>query len=158
MKFDPATGIIELTPGLNIGPGMTRKDLLAMNVKWEDWTEVDGVPRAMRALINLLNKGINPKTILIVHVDIANKPIAFWDIAPWDLTGCTQNRPEGKCTKRMRAWFKAMSGIALPLGRGWGRIDASYDPWNQSSGVVCNYRERFATDEQWFEFRRNNEF
>ena len=48
----------------------------------------------MRALINLPNKEINPKTILVVHVEIANRPIAFWDIAPWDLTDCSQNRPE----------------------------------------------------------------
>ena len=158
MKLDPESGIIELTHELVLRPRMTRQDILAMNVEWENWAVIDDVPRAFRTIIKLPNKGISPKTIVIVYVGLDNRPLAFWDIAAWDLAEGTQSRPEGKCTKRMRAWFKETFGVGLPLKRNWGHIDASYDPWNQSAGVICNYRERFSSEEDWTQYKKENKY
>lgn len=158
MKFDTNTGIIEFTPKLILRPGITRKEIKSMNANWEDWSIIDGAPRALRCLINMPNKGISKKTVLIVHAGIDDRPLAFWDVAPWDLADGSQNRPEGKYTKRMRAWFKEMFNTNLPAGGEWGHIDSSYDPWNQSTGIICNYRERFNTEKEWLEYRSNNNF
>ena len=156
MKIDSETGIIELTPVLALRRGMTRRELLSINVGWEEWDVVDNIPWSFRTIIKLPNKGISPKTILVVHIGLDNRPLTFWDMAPWDLIEGTQSRPEGKCTKRMRAWFKETFGTDLPLKREWGHINANFDPWNQSTTVTCNYRERFDTDEQWSEYKKNN--
>lgn len=158
MKIDPETGIMEFRPDLILYPGMTRTDILSINVDWEDWNVIDDIPRAFRTIIKLPNKGIGPKTILIVYVGLNNRPLAFWDVAPWDIAGGSQNRPEGKSTKRMRTWFKEMCGINLPLKREWGHVDASFDPWNQTAGVVCTYKERFGSDEEWVEYKKNNKY
>jgi hypothetical protein len=158
MRFDPTTGSIEFPCGLVLRRGMTRQQILSSNTKWEDWTVIEGVPHAFRALIDLPNKGLSSKTILIAHVGTDTSPLAFWDIAPWDIADGAQNRPEGKYTKRMRLWFQETFGEILPLGGDWGNIDASYDPWNQSTGVICNYRERFATNKDWLEYRCRNKF
>lgn len=157
MKFDQNTGKLDLFPGLCIRRGMTSKDVLATSAKWEDWAVVYGVPQAMRTIINLPNEEISQKTILIVYVSQYNNPITFFDIAPWDLTEGIQNRPEGKYTKRMRNWFKTMFKVSLPCCGDWGHIDASYDHCNQSTGIICNFRERFLDDDDWNLYKiRNN--
>jgi hypothetical protein len=158
MKFDPHTGSIEFAEGLYLRRGMTRSEVLGTTAKWEDWIVIDDIPRAFRALINLPNKNIGASTILIVYVGIPDRPIAFWDLAPWDLTDGVQNRPEGKYTKRIRIWFEDMFKTKLPVGGDWGHIDASYDPHNQSVGIICNYRERFPTDTDWHDYRKRNKF
>ena len=119
---------------------MTRAEILALDLKWEEWIVVDDVPYAFRALINLPNKGISKKSVLIVRVGLGVHPITSWNLAPWDLIDGKQSRPEGKHTKRMRAWFFELFGVQLPFQGPWGQIDSSYDPHNQSTTVVCNYR------------------
>jgi len=158
MKIDPDTGIIEFLPELILRPGMNRREILALDVGWEDWNVVDNVPWAFRAIIKLPNKTISPKTILIVYVGLDDRPLAFWDVTPWDLVNGKQNRPEGKCTRRLRAWFKESVNVSLPIKKKWGHVDASFDPWNQTGGVVCNYRERFNSDEEWSEYKKNNKY
>jgi len=158
MKIDPESGVVEFNREIILRPRMTRSDILSINTKWEEWTIVDNIPRAFRTIIELPNKGMSSKTILIVHVGLENRPMAFWDVAPWDITEGAQSRPEGKCTKRMRSWFNEAFKTKLPLKKEWGHIDASYDPWNQSTGVVCNYREGFSSDEEWSEYKKNNNY
>lgn len=157
-SFDKNTGSINLTPELSIDRGMTRQDILEKAVNWESWNVIDGVASAYRTIIKLPHKNISSKTIVIVHVGTSNSPIAFWDIAPWDLASGVQSRPEGKYTKLTRKWFFDVFHVNLPFGSEWGYIDASYDHWNQSAGVVCNYREGFETHKEWSEFRRENKF
>lgn len=158
MRIDPESGVIELTNELVLRPRMTREGIMALNVEWEDWVVFDGIPRAFRTIVKLPNKGISPKTIVIVYVGLENRPLAFWHIAAWDLVEGPQSRPEGKYTKRMRAWFTEMFGVKLPLKRDWGHIDATYDPWNQTAGIVCNYRERFSSDEEWSKYKKENRY
>lgn len=157
-SFDKNTGEICLTPELRIRRGMSRKDILAMAVNWEDWILIDGIPSAYRTIFNLPNRHMSPKTILIVHVGTLDVPLAFWSIVPWDLVDGAQKRREGKNTKISRKWFLEMFNSTLPTGGDWGDIDASYDHWNQTVKVVCNYRERFKTDKEWKEYRRENKF
>lgn len=158
MKFDTKTGTIELADELSLHRGMTRKEILKTSATWEDWIVVEGVPHSIRTIIKLPNKKISAKTILIVHVSPNEYPLAMWDIAPWDLAQGVQNRPEGKCTKRMRKWFLEMFDVQLPCGGDWGHVDASYDPWNQSTGVICNYRDGFESEDEWDKYRKENQF
>jgi hypothetical protein len=156
MKIDPKSGIIEITSELILCPRMMRRDFLSINIEWEDWDIVDNIPRSFRTIIKLPNKGISPKTVLVVHGGLDDRPITFWDLAPWDLMEGTQSRPNGKHTKRMRNWFKDAFGVGLPLKREWGHVDAYFDPWNQTASVICNYRERFDSDAKWSEYKKNN--
>lgn len=158
MRFDPKSGEIELTKEIRLRRGMTRKEVLSLKAQWEEWMVVDGIASGFRTVLNLPNKGISPKTILIVYVGLDPDPITFWDLGPWDLVDGQQSRPEGKYTKRMRTWFFEAFNVKLPAGGDWGHIDASHDPWNSSTAVVCNYRERFDSDGDWQEYRRNNKF
>lgn len=158
MNIDVDSGVIEFTREIVLRRGMTRRDILALDIEWQEWTVIKNVPSAFRAIINLPNKGITSKTILIVRVGEDNRPLTSWDVAPWDLTEGKQSRPEGKSTKRMRSWFKDTFEIGLPLKRDWGHVDASYDPWNQSTGVICNYREAFSSEMEWSEYKINNAY
>lgn len=158
MKIDSKTGVMEFTSELVLQPGMTRSQILSLNVEWEEWTIIDNIPRSFRTIFQLTNKGANSKNILVVYVGTENRPISFWDLGPWNGADGEQNRPEGKYTKKMRIWFKSISGVDIPLKREWGHIDASFDPWNQSAGVICNYRERFESDEEWSRYKKNNKF
>lgn len=158
MKIDADSGIIEITPELAIHPGITRSDLFSMDVKWEEWDVVDNIARSFRTIFKLPNKKISPKTLLIVHIGLDDLPVTFWTLAPWDLVDGTQSRPEGKYTKRMRVWFKESFDVKLPLKREWGHIDAYFDPWNQTASVICNYRERFDSDERWRQYKKDNNY
>lgn len=158
MKLNSQTGVIEFASNIILRPGMNRNDLLSINVDWEEWEIVENSVISFRTIFKLPNKGMSPKTILIAYVGEESEPLAFWKIAPWDRLDGTQNRPEGKCTKRIRTWFKDMSGITIPLRKEWGHIDASFDPWNQSATIVCNYRERFGLDEEWSQYKRENKY
>jgi hypothetical protein len=158
MKLDPESGVIEFTSKIVLRPGMTRDDILSIDTNWQEWNVIKNIPRAFRSIINLPNQGISPKTILIVYVGLEERPLAFWDVAPWDMAEGTQNRPEGKYNKRMRAWFETMFCTKLPLKKNWGHIDASFDAWNQSGGIICNYRERFDSDERWERYKKNNNY
>jgi hypothetical protein len=158
MNLDLKSGVIKITPKMILRPEMTRNDILEIDVGWQDWNIIDGTPRAFRSIIELPNKGMSPKTILIVYVGINNQPLAFWDLAPWDITAGTQTRPEGRYTKQMRVWFNEMFGVSLPIKRDWGHIDASFDPWNQTAGILCNYRERFSSDEEWAKYKKENKY
>lgn len=158
MKFDPQTGNIEFANGLYLYRGMTRKDVMNMKANWEDWNVVNGIPHALRALIKLPNKGISATTILIVRVGFLEHPIGSWVLAPWDLIEGVQNRPEGKYTKRMRAWFEEMFDSKLPVGGDWGIVDATYDPHNQTATILCDYRESFTSDAQWLDYRKRRRF
>lgn len=158
MKIDPETGVVKFSKELILRPGMTRSDVLSMSVHWEDWNIIDDIHRAFRAIIKLPNKGISSKTILIVYVGLENRPLAFWDVVPWDIADGTQGQREGKVTKRIRSWFEEMANVRLPLKREWGHVDAGFDPWNQTGGIVCNYRERFGTEEEWLRYKRENKY
>lgn len=158
MKFDQNIDTIVLSPQLCLSPGMTRKEILAMSDNWEEWVVNDGVPVAFRTVMSLPQNGKYTKIVLIVYVGTEERPIAFWNLGVWDLMDGKQNRPNRKYTKRMRNWFNETFGVKLPLGREWGHIDASYDGWNQSTTIVCNYRERFGTEQEWQNFRKLNRF
>jgi hypothetical protein len=159
MKIDLQTGVVEFTPDLILRPGMMRNELLALNVNWEEWDIIKKIPFSFRTIFKMPNKGMSPKTILVVYIGVGSEPIQFWGLVPWDRAGGSeQNRPEGKHTKKMRAWFREMSDIGLPIRKEWGHVDASYDPWNQSAGVVCNYRERFGSEEEWKHYKKDNKY
>lgn len=158
MKFESNTAAIDLLPGLSLHRGMKRSEVLATSAEWENWNTIDGVSTALRTIINLPNKNMSSKTILIVYVRPEGLPIAFWDISPRDLVKGVQNQREGKYTKQMRNWFKTMFDTKIPCGGEWGHLDSSYDPWNQTAGIVCNYRERFTDEKDWNLYKSRNKF
>lgn len=158
MKIDPQTGVMEFSSKIVLRPGMTRSQLLTIDVEWEEWDVVDNVPFSFRTIFKLPNKGLSPKIILVVFVGIENNPLDFWTLGPWDAPEGTQARPDGKYTKWMRRWFQDMCTVGLPLKREWGHVDASFDPWNQSASIVCNYRERFNSDEEWDKYKKDNNY
>lgn len=154
MNFDSKTGSIDFDPALFLRPRMLCSEVLALPIKWEEWMIVDGVTHSYRALLKLPNKGMSSKTILIVHVGPGTNPLGLWTLSPWDLIEGKQSRPEGKCTKRLRIWFQEMFGVKLPVKGEWGDLDACYDPWNQTTSVVCNYVETTGDRASWEESRQ----
>lgn len=158
MHFYKNSGSIEFATGLVLHRNMSRLDILNMATQWEDWIVVHGVPSAYRTIMKLPNRGSSSKTILIVYFGILDGPLAFWMLAPWDLSDGAQKQPEGKYNKRMRKWFFENFHAVLPCGDDWGQVDATYDPWNQSTSIACNYRERFSTEDEWRKYRNENKF
>jgi len=156
MKFDSSTGCIDILPGLSLGRGMTRKDVMASSADWEEWDFFDNAAIALRSIIRLPNKNVSPRTMLVVYVRPEDQLIAFWNISLGNVSNGPQKRPEGKYKNLMRSWFKDMFDTQLPCSGEWGHIDASYDPWNQYAGVVCNYRERFIDEHDWNVYKSQN--
>lgn len=158
MKFDTQNGSLDLPDGIGIHRGMVRAEVLATFNKWENWNDSEDGPRALRSIINLPNKNMSPKVILIVFFLAENQVIAGWDISPWDLADGREYHRVGKYLKRMRNWFKDMFNVHLPWGGAWGHVDARHDFWNKSAGIVCTYREGFADEEKWRLYKSSNKF
>lgn len=142
MIFDLETGVLNFNKRVMLGPRITKKDLLHnTNVRWEGWPEKKD------------NKTVSYRTILkgdydfgdiyiIIDFLVPNDPdsiLRSWRFAPEKLLMGKQNKPEGKITRALREWFKTNSGIVLPVSRGWGHVDAAYDPHNLTGTIVCNY-------------------
>ncbi len=158
MKLDPETGRLEIFPSLHLHRFMTRTQLFSMESGWEEWsTRQDQVTR-YRKILDIPELKALRKTILIVTFALDDGFIHTWDFSSWELTDGYQNRPEGKRTKDMRKWFKEAFDVDLPIGGNWGNVDATYDPHNQSTGIVCNYRELFTSEEDWKNYRQRNKF
>lgn len=158
MDFDKTTGTINLTAQLQISPATTRAQLLQSHSDWEEWTVVNNVAMSFRTILTLPESRRCKKVVLIVNVGGDDMPIAFWSLGAWDLIEGPQSRPEGKYTKRMRQWFEDSFNVRLPASGPWGLVEASYDHWNQTSMIVCNYRQRFKTEAEWNEFKSLNKF
>ena len=77
MKLDAETGVVEFLPELILRPGMNRQEILALDVDWKEWNVVENIPWALRVIIKLPNKGMSPKTIVVVHVGLENCPLTF---------------------------------------------------------------------------------
>lgn len=158
MDFDTATGTLTLTPQIHIVPNTTRAHLFQSHTEWEEWAVIDNVAMSLRTILSLPTSHKHKKTVLIVNVGTGDAPVAFWSLGAWDLIEGPQSRPEGKYTKGMRRWFQDVFNLKLPASGPWGFVDASYDPWNQTSMIVCSYRNRFKTETEWHDFRRLNKF
>jgi hypothetical protein len=149
-------GIFEVRPGLVLTPGMRHEQLLSQPADWEPWLFYDGATVAWRLLFAASGAKKPEQTVLIVTFCGPDGPMARWDIGPLNLMEGAQSRPEGRHTKALREWFERRHGVALPLSRDWGHIDAAHDPRNQETSVVCNLREGFDSEEEWKDFRRRN--
>lgn len=156
MKFNINTGELTIPPLLHLYRGMKRKDMLSQELSWEVWMEIQCQPTSYRALLPMPDRRSGKKIIIVVFFDLNDGPLTEWDMQPLDgqLDG-PQKRPEGRYTKLARAWFREIFGIDLPKGGDWGDIDAAHDVRNQTTSIICNYREGFSTEEKWQEYRRN---
>ena len=143
---------------------MTRADLLSMGVPCEDWIKTkDGVTVAYRLILKCKACAELGKIYLIVFFqekghDDCGGFLDFWDLAPEKIMDGYQSKPNGKYTEQMRNWFSQQCGVKLPIKKEWGHLDASYDPWNQTSAINCNYKERFDSEQEWAEYKKWNRF
>lgn len=142
MPLNPDTGLFQITQSLALRPGMTHDALLAQPAEWEEWLHDNDAPVAYRYVFDMPTTGKPEKTVLIVEFDGPKGVIAAWNISPWELMEGYQAKPEGRFTKTMREWFEFRHDTALPLVRPWGRVNAAYDPHNQTTMVLCNFSGR----------------
>lgn len=149
-------GTFQIQPGLILRPGMHSADLLAQPGAWEEWLSFDGKPVAWRCRFEADGGGKPEQTLLVVAFNGPEGVLARWDIAPVSLVDGAQSRPDGPRTKALRTWFEQRHGTPLPLGRDWGHVDAAHDPHNQTTLVVCNLREGFASEREWQAYRNRN--
>lgn len=149
-------GTFEIQPGLVLMPGMTSAQLLDQPADWEPWLFHEGKTVAWRLMFSASGGKKPEKTLLVVMFDGAEGPMVRWDIAPLNLMRGAQSRREGPHTRALRDWFASRHGVALPLSREWGLVDAAHDPHNQETSIICNLREAFRSEAEWQDFRKRN--
>lgn len=160
MRFDARTGSIELLPGTPLTRGISRRDLLALQLPWESWMTLHeaGQVISYRAIFSVRHQSNTSRLILVVDLRPDNGVVRQWRVLPYDLERLYQARPEGKLTKKVRRWFFEQTGVQLPQGGDWGDTDVLYDPHNLNAYVMCNYRENFNTEEEWMRYRKKYGF
>jgi hypothetical protein len=143
MKFNCDTGIFNLSDNLTLSPKMSKKEILAQNVVWEEWfPKTDGVAFNYRTVIDLKGINGNEKIAVIINFNgtsLSDSSLKSWLRAPIHKFSGVQTKPESKITKNLRTWFKSKTSASLPANGSWGSIDAAYDPHNQTAEVVCHY-------------------
>jgi hypothetical protein len=149
-------GTFEIQPGLVLVPRMRRDQLLSQSGDWEPWLFHEGATVAWRLMFTASGGKKPEPTVLIVTFYGPDGPMIRWEIAPLNIMEGAQSRPEGKHTRELREWFERRHGVALPCSGDWGLADASHDPHNQVTLVVCNLREGFDSEAEWKDFRRRN--
>lgn len=143
MNFNSDNGIFELSENLYLSPYMRKKEILAQNVVWEEWyPRINGVVFNYRAVVDIKSIHGHEKITVIINFNgtsLENASLKSWLCAPTHKFSGQQNRPEGKLTKALRAWFSSRTTIILPVSADWGNIDAAYDPHNQTAEIICHY-------------------
>lgn len=127
-------------------------------LKWEAWPDKGDKTVSYRTIFDI--KGHKQGAIYLIvnfiQCNDINAIIGSWNFAPEKLIDGEQKKPEGKVTKRLRDWFKEKTNIVLPIYGSWGHIDASYDHWNCSGTICCNYRSGFRDDKSWKDYCKWN--
>ncbi|MGY3310599.1 hypothetical protein ACVW06_003624 [Pantoea ananatis] len=143
MNFYCDSGIFELDENLTLSPHMKKKEILEQNVVWEEWfPKIDGVAFNYRTIINVKNIDCNEKITVIINFNGAsmdNSTLKSWLCAPTKKFSGIQHKPEGKIKKDLQVWFNSRTAINLPVSANWGKIEAAYDPHNQTAEIVCIY-------------------
>lgn len=139
MNIDPKNGTLTINEQIKLFKGMNKLELLISSGIFEIWTEHQNIPASYRSIFkNPGNK--TEEIILIVYIDLTTDSIQGWDLGPTKGANGFQKQPEGKYTKNMRNWFFKNFSENLPLSGNWGFVDASHDPHNQTTSIICNYQ------------------
>ena len=159
MNVDNITGAFFFNRMLALTPFITKKEIMENDtLNWEAWPDKGDNTVSYRAIFN--TKGnIQGDIYLIIHFiqsDDMSAIISGWSFAPYKLIAGEQKKPEGKVTKRLREWFKEQTNTNLPIYGAWGHIDATYDHWNCSGAICCNYRSGFKDEKSWKEYCKWN--
>lgn len=141
MEFSSDSGTFQVSKNFIISSKMNMKDILGQNVVWEEWfPRVNGIVLNYRTVIDIPNG--SEKLTIIIHFNsesAGSSTIKSWLCAPTHQFYGIQKKPDGQLTKAIRKWFQSKTGVVLPVREKWGKIDAAYDPHNQTAEIVCNY-------------------
>ncbi|MFN1141983.1 hypothetical protein [Serratia quinivorans] len=67
MKFHCDTGIFNLSDNLTLSPKLSKKEILAQNVVWEEWfPKIDGIVFNYHTVIDLKDINGNEKITVII--------------------------------------------------------------------------------------------
>ncbi|HDC4667019.1 TPA: hypothetical protein O8U43_004486 [Enterobacter cloacae] len=152
MYVDNITGEICFHKNLALTPFITKKEIMESNcLNWEPWPDKGDKTVSYRTIFDIKGNKQGDIYLIVnfVQCNDINAIIGSWSFAPAKLIDGEQKKPEGKVTKRLRDWFKEKTNINLPIYGSWGHIDASYDYWNCSGTIFCNYRSSFRDDKSW---------
>lgn len=139
MKLDAVNGNLTINKNVNIYRGMTKSALLDNPVDFEIWIEYENIPVAYRKIFS--RPAIETEEIiLIVFLSFPSSLVEGWHFGPTAGTEGLQKHPEGRYTKIVRRWFLKNFAQNLPLIGDWGCIDASHDPHNLTTSIICDYK------------------
>jgi hypothetical protein len=143
IHLNPDTGDMALGDAVFLGPA-TRKNQLPENARltWEKWPPfVNGLTVTHRAIINPGDPIYGPLYLIVTFAGYADDaPLDTWSLAPRMLIEGEPNKPQGRVTQKLQAWFNQAAAVTLPVSGTWGEIDAAYDPHNRTGKILCRYR------------------
>ncbi|WP_340608145.1 hypothetical protein [Xenorhabdus bharatensis] len=137
----------------------TKRNIINSTYNWEEWIKNFNNETVSYRLLLDKPKNKYGRLFLIVTftVPINEKSLlCSWHLAPEKLINGKQNNPKGKVTNNLKKWFYEETGTKLPIRRENMHIDASYDPWNYSGVIVCNYRSNFENEKAWKDYCKRN--
>jgi len=160
MQLNTKTGEFNIENKIFLSPVMCKSTFFEKNdTNWENWFQLNNNETlGYRTIYRLKNNQYGPLYLIVTFVDCSDTALlSNWYFAPEMLGDGEQHRPTGgKVTKRLKAWFKDVSSIMLPVRGKWGHIDAEYDVRNSSASIICNYRNAFKSDEEWRQYCKWN--
>jgi len=145
MEFNSNTGELVVNENIRLAKYMNRAALLKTSRNWEIWMTRGNEISAYKLVFK--PEGLNEEIILIAFMNCDDDHIGSWHFSPSNGMDGKQPRPEGKFTKKMRTWFIKNFQKKLPIIGEWGRIDAAYDYHNQTTLIVCHYRNTLTSQE-----------
>lgn len=137
MSFDVECGSLRLADGLHLHRALRRDDLVHDGRYWEPWLHYRDQAVGYRWRWQPTRRREALVAIVVFWPD--GGALREWHLAPAQLSDGAQARPDGPRTRALRDWFLSRHGAALPCKRAWGEIDATHDPRNLSSAILCSY-------------------